>query len=127
MRCKGITRLLRRCMNRTEGSELCFMHKNQNNCPVCFEIAVEELNCGHTIHSKCMMGLRKMECPLCRAELVNIPEKIKYQINKNIIKEKIEQERDYETDILINEIDIQSLLDVISLIFSISYVRDIMG
>jgi len=64
-------------------------------CPICLECNnLFILNCDHAVHIRCIENSNKMECPMCRAEIHNLPSAIKRKINKNIqvYKQEIEQE-----------------------------------
>jgi hypothetical protein len=59
-------------------------------CAICFEKDVGEnmhkLTCEHYFHMDCLRGLTSMVCPMCRAPLLNIPDDVKENIEKNSAK-----------------------------------------
>jgi hypothetical protein len=63
-------------------------------CPICLEkigldSAIEHKNvCGHVCHIKCMAGMTKLECPICRAVMINIPTTISATIDQNMAQER---------------------------------------
>jgi hypothetical protein len=46
-------------------------------CPICFNIVEEPFEtscCGHLFCNKCIKGIKKMSCPICRSNRVNFRE-----------------------------------------------------
>lgn len=83
--------------------------KSQNTfndtCPICQEndeslkpgtIVSEEhgdkevkwypLPCMHRAHIHCMEGMNKLECPMCRSKIINLPDSVKLKIEENAKK-----------------------------------------
>lgn len=58
--------------NQTEDKSV---NEEEISCCICLEILDSSKNshtlekCSHTMHLECIMGLRKLECPLCRKEI----------------------------------------------------------
>lgn len=51
-----------------------------DQCPICFEdmemVNITVTTCGHTFHSHCAFNalMNKTDCPLCRHQLIDVPE-----------------------------------------------------
>lgn len=70
-------------------------------CPICLEEETPEMklhsfSCSHKAHLSCLDGMTKMECPICRAEINNLPAKIINKIRENGEKYEEEIERENE-------------------------------
>jgi hypothetical protein len=60
-------------------------------CPICLEsfdapgqnVGIHTSGCGHKCHLQCMVGMIKLECPTCRAEIINLPTEISRAIDRN--------------------------------------------
>ena len=96
MRCKGVTKFHKRCLKKVHAvTEFCSLHQNQPCCPICLEPTIENpIECGHSMHLKCMKGLTKLECPLCRSPLKHIPKSLRISIEKNVVELKKEREEE---------------------------------
>lgn len=81
-------------------------------CPICLDSNPEEnlfvLSCGHAVHQNCLRRSRKLECPLCREPLRNIPVDIVTDIVFNQIP--LLQQDLPEDDSGDEEFDIRSLI-----------------
>jgi len=112
MRCSANTKLNKKCMNMVKNERYCYRHRNLSNCPICFEVVnSRKLDCGHEMHESCMSGLNKLECPLCRKTLKNIPKHIKKIITCNIKNLKPED------NLHILEIENEEITDFILIMF----------
>lgn len=87
MECSGKTNSGNKCRKRTS-KRWCYLHKPHNDeCPVCMECDGESIifkPCKHFIHTACCEGLISLKCPLCRSEITNWPDDLKFRINENI-------------------------------------------
>lgn len=54
-------------------------------CPICLTEGEKmwKLNCKHCAHLECLKGMNKLVCPICRANITNLPPEIKQNIEKN--------------------------------------------
>lgn len=67
-------------------------------CSICQSDGVScyRLSCDHYFHLKCLEGLVSLKCPLCRADMANLPRATQKKIETNHAKweeEKLEEER----------------------------------
>lgn len=56
------------------------------DCPICLEKCENNmitLTCNHIIHTECMKGMIKLECPLCRHVIDNVSIEMVSLINNN--------------------------------------------
>lgn len=81
--CKGITLNGEKCSRKVRDADYCFQHSSQansskyaqqkpENCPVCYDSLDNQKNalqCGHWVHTKCVIQSGKEECPVCRSPL----------------------------------------------------------
>lgn len=92
-----------RCFRKCQNASFCKKHLTSNmeynkECPICLEENGDDwwiLSCYHKSHIKCLKGLIKPECPICRKN-VQLSSEILNEINKNSEKyenEKLEDER----------------------------------
>lgn len=111
-RCGGLNKNGNECGNYAiKGTQRCRFHSIvenstfNNECPICFESEEEMivLNCFHKLHEECCKGLNKLECPMCRTPITNIPSHLKNIIVENTKKYKQEQETEERQRILENE------------------------
>lgn len=54
------------------------------------EVKWYPLSCMHRAHIHCMKGMNKLECPMCRSKIMNLPDSIRLTINSNSEKLKAE-------------------------------------
>jgi hypothetical protein len=93
-------------------------------CSICFEVSDFKLICGHFIHLDCIENVHKLECPMCRAELTNLPQNVIDKINENARVYRaalIEEERRAIFQQLIIE-ESQSPLEILSNIFGSNHI-----
>lgn len=113
--CKGTAKRTGKQCKRSKsgGTEYCNFHcpvepqEGSNysynlECPVCLESEGElfALNCKHLIHQECCKGLIKLECPICRIEITNLPEEVKETIKVNIDNRKRELEEEERMNLI---------------------------
>ena len=72
-----------------------------DSCPICLEQETPEeklhiFSCSHKAHLNCLEGMTKLECPICRAPIDNLPTKITKKITEN--GEKYEDEIEQENE-----------------------------
>lgn len=68
------------CLNKKIYDSHKCIDASTSNCPICFDelfgsvSLIQKLNCGHFIHSKCMLGLlnRSYKCPLCMKSMIDL-------------------------------------------------------
>lgn len=91
------------CM-RPSNDGRCKIHKIINTeCPICLECEDNEwftLSCNHRAHTECLKGMVKLECPLCRSNITNLPNQIEQTIKKQSEEYKIEQEEEERNEII---------------------------
>ncbi|HMP28323.1 MAG TPA: RING-H2 finger protein [Saprospiraceae bacterium] len=92
----------KKCMRPVEkGGEKCKFHKILNeDCPICLENDSDAqewllLSCTHRAHKECLKGMNKLECPICRGKIINLPADVKVAIENN--------REDYEVEIQAEE------------------------
>lgn len=72
-------------------------------CPICLEgDDLFTLECSHTLHLECAEGLTGLSCPICRAELTNIPESLREIIILNTEERKKELIEEEQQELLRN-------------------------
>lgn len=55
-------------------------------CAICLLEEEEDmylLSCHHRFHIECLKGMNKLECPLCRSEIINLPTNVAAKIREN--------------------------------------------
>lgn len=62
------------------------IQKYNTECPICLDVFETEIPiynnvCGHLFHYDCIKDVIKMECPVCRGDLVDLPDHIAEAIN----------------------------------------------
>jgi hypothetical protein len=93
-KCDFVTTNGIRCLRRVlQGKNRCKVHSDttpkmaiNKECPVCLEDTEDGmflLECNHRCHLDCIKGMNKMECPICRAEMKNLPKKVGETISSN--------------------------------------------
>jgi len=76
-KCQGITLKGNKCRRKSVGHTHCHLHRNTHgyrevkpeDCLICCESLNNQrhaLDCGHWIHTQCIVNSAKAECPLCR-------------------------------------------------------------
>lgn len=104
--CKGLTLLGKQCNRRMKRSEYCFQHRHLFNkyaqdkpdeCIVCCESLSNQhypLECGHWIHTHCIISSGKAQCPLCRKKL---------KLNRNAMKQIREISKKHQQEAMESE------------------------
>lgn len=69
------------------------------DCCICLESMSEKcrkLSCGHFFHDNCLSEIKKMECPLCRKEIVayDLPKWMRLRIKDSIKEEEAERQNE---------------------------------
>lgn len=108
MRCSNISEKGSKCFRpANENSDFCEVHRQRNetkylndDCPICLDSENEmyPLPCFHKAHLDCLAGMTKLECPFCRAKILNLPIDVRKQIEKNgaEYKEQVHEEERQE-------------------------------
>ena len=107
-RCDHVSETGSRCRRSVESDKTrCLLHRSEDTtvqekkaefnegCPICLEDEEQDmylLSCHHRCHLACMKGMNKLVCPICRSEIINLPDKIKNGILAN--SQKYAQEQD---------------------------------
>jgi len=102
-KCIANTKKNIRCKNDSVKDEtLCKLHMMLSKCTICLNNSSKlfKLDCSHSFHLNCLKDLVKLECPMCRAEITNLPDDIKNRIKDNIIKHKEEVEEQDRQEII---------------------------
>ena len=111
LRCRGFTLMGKRCNKKSKQNELCFIHQNQLDCPICMDALFgKPMKCGHIMHTECMKGLRKMECPLCRDKLTELSQEMEKIIISNIEKDRIERLENEAASIETNGFSLEEIM-----------------
>lgn len=116
-RCKGINKNSSPCKKfPLKGNEYCHFHLKESLndvCPICLEKEPKmyPLSCSHQLHLECCQGLMKLECPICRSQVINLPKNIVEKIKENIQKYKEEITNQETEEIRRQEDFIRSLLN----------------
>lgn len=109
-KCQGITLRGEKCNRKCRISNYCHSHQNQNKtfqqpkpaeCMVCYESLTNQrdaLDCGHWVHTGCIVNSAKAECPLCR-QLVRLGAKDMSKLRKLAKKRKLEILQDEENEL----------------------------
>ena len=107
VRCENINEKGAHCLRKViENSKFCIQHTPSPNfnkeCPVCLDEENEMyiLSCQHRAHIKCLEGMNKKECPLCRAIITNLPISVKKKIKENYENYQREKEEEDREEIL---------------------------
>jgi len=106
--CKGITLKGTKC-RRKSIQDYCWEHSIKNNhreckpveCLVCYESLTNQkyaLDCGHWIHTECIINSAKAECPLCR-KIITLGKRNMNKLEKIAKKRKIETLQQEEDDL----------------------------
>jgi hypothetical protein len=99
-------------------------------CPICLEEGGDEwwiLSCYHKSHVKCLKGLTKPECPICRKQ-VQFSSEISSEINKNSEKyenEKLEDERREILNMLDQEFNTRRPPPQVEIIVALRYLYEL--
>lgn len=135
MKCSNISENGSKCFRpKLENSEFCQVHTKvelNDPCPICLEKDgnMYPLSCLHRIHLECMEGFTKLQCPICRAKLLNIPDELRKKIEKNgeVYKEEVcEEERRELLEYLERENSItQRLPPNVELLLALKYVAEL--
>lgn len=105
-KCKGKNKNGKNCGKYAlKDKEYCQFHINEklnDNCPICLESEGDlyPLSCLHHIHLDCCEGLLKLQCPICRAEIINLPPSIVKTIEANANKYKDECDEESRQNII---------------------------
>ena len=120
--CRGITRKGNRCLRKVNyGRQWCYKHipkallkrefkgeSKPDECIICLE-SLEKTNdpleCGHWIHTSCLIKWGKSECPVCRRKLLTLSAKTMRQIERMEQKRKNEQEEEERMILLSREMN----------------------
>jgi len=101
-------------------------------CAVCLlEIDPKDqllLQCNHIFHLECIKPLVKAECPLCRANLTDLPNDIKEQIESNRRKNLVETEeanRQELIDSIFGNAGIPTTSPQLEVIMAFQYLNDL--
>lgn len=94
----------KKCMRIAEfGKDKCKLHKVLNtDCPICLEEDDKKwilLSCTHRAHKECLKGMNKLECPICRSKIINLPQDIKSIIESNRVEYAEERQVEEEAEI----------------------------
>jgi hypothetical protein len=109
--CRGITLAGKPCHRKIKNNHYCFQHgiktkftqPKPSECVICCESLVNQkraLECGHWIHTGCVVASAKAECPLCRRKLqfgkrdTNRISKLAKQRYEEILQEEAEEIRE---------------------------------
>lgn len=85
-------------MSKSPGSSGAF----NKECPICLtedKKGMWKLDCNHCAHLECLKGMNKLVCPMCRADIKNLPLEINQNIENN--HDNYQRERDAEYDRMI--------------------------
>ena len=123
MTCKGITLRGEPCHRKVTATNYCFQHlsiefrqEKPPDCPVCCESLAKQrsaLECGHWIHTRCVIESAKEECPICRHPL-NLSPRAKKQIFELAKRRNLENIMEEEKELLQNESMSFQILDRIN-------------
>jgi len=102
LKCDHVSDQKVKCLRRAlQGGTKCSAHFKpekpahiNSECPICLESEEKDmylLSCHHRCHLECLKGMNSIECPLCRTEIINLPNHIKQTILDNSKKYKEEQ------------------------------------
>lgn len=99
--CRATTKFGRRCGNPPRGeTQYCHVHKDfkqYNEECFCAEDNNKELfvlECHHIFHVECLEKMLRLQCPLCNADMNNLPKKIIKKIEENGLQYKLKQEEE---------------------------------
>ena len=78
---------------------------SNEECPICYEGEEGDrgwyiLNCHHKLHRHCAEGLRKLECPLCRARITTLPPDLMASIQQRCSEDEDERTQTFPPEIL---------------------------
>lgn len=112
MTCKGITLRGEPCHRKVAGRDMCFQHlsiefrqEKPPDCPVCCESLAKQrasLECGHWVHTRCVIESAKEECPMCRHPL-NLSPRAKKQIHQLAKRRNLENIMEEEQELIETE------------------------
>jgi hypothetical protein len=92
----------KKCMRPVEkDSDKCKFHKILNeDCPICLENDITQewllLSCTHRAHKQCLKGMNKLECPMCRGKIINLPPDVRLAIESNRDEYAVERQAEEE-------------------------------
>jgi len=99
-RCCSVEKCLRPARKNGDKCSIHNITERNIQCPICLDndsmSKMFPLSCCHFIHLDCAVGMNKLECPMCRERIINLPVEVKRKIEHNgkeYEKEKIEDER----------------------------------
>lgn len=97
-------------------------------CPICLEgKATKLLSCSHPIHIKCMRGMNKLKCPLCRVKIKRfdngkrIPKSVVEMVEQNSSDYQKEKEEEEEREVM-NMIE-ESIEPQFQILFALKYLE----
>ena len=64
------------------------------------EVKWYPLSCTHRIHVHCLKGMNKLQCPICRGKLINLPDNIRLIIEENTKRVKAENVEEEHREIM---------------------------
>lgn len=115
--CKKVFSLGKKCRKKSIFEDYCKIHIPKDSkieCCICYyQVKWDKiLNCKHPICDRCLNRLRDDKCPICRNKLEG--RRIKFNLLEKIQLRKIEDKKEREMDINIDNIFFQ-IVDILDI------------